>query len=1483
MKLRVTLQRSNAESANIEITTDAACTVGEVARSIWAADTGSERTSLPENLGIRLHDGPTSTLIDSTRTLAESGITHGARVDVVQINDSQRDSGPAVATLRILSGSRAGQEIPLTAGTTLIGRGADCDIPVDDKQVSKRHVQIVIGEDVEVVDTNSSNGVWIGSNRVQRTRISNEDTVRIGETSFSILMVERGAARSGQNIDIHYNRSPRVVPYVKTPKVDVPSPPRLSDPPHFSWLAMVGPMLMGAGFFAMTRSRYSLVFIVMGPMMMIMSYLDQKMRRKKRARQDAEAFEAHIQKTSEELQEHRVKEREALQAGYPSLSAIVDGVVMRDSLLWSRRPEHPTFLNLRVGRGDVPSHIDWQGGVGEGLPEHRQAALDLVEKYSTVPDAPVVVNLRSVGSLGVCGPQATLGSVARGIMAQVASLHSPAELCIVALTSQGRKKRWQWMEWLPHLHSPHSPLGDHPHMSVDPAVGASLLTQLEGILDARLEAGNSSRRAARGPLQGEDKVDAPTLPALVVLVDNPIVDRARLTRLLEQGPDVGIHAVWVAPDQAELPGACRSFLHCGTDENTVGQVRVGDRLSSVECEALPVEQAVQIARTLAPLVDAGAPIDDVTDVPSSVPLSSLVGQDGLDDAENVLSRWRENRSVIDRSVSEPIPLEDPTSLTAVVGHKGSAPFALDLRSDGPHALVAGTTGAGKSEFLQSWVLAMAHNYSPDRVTFLFVDYKGGAAFSECTKLPHCVGLVTDLSPYLVRRALRSLRAELHYREHLLNAKGKKDLLELELTGDPDCPPTLIIVVDEFAALVGEVPEFVDGVVDVAQRGRSLGLHLILATQRPAGVIKDNLRANTNLRIALRVADEADSKDVVGDNRAAHFSSSIPGRGVAKSGAGRLTMFQSGFPGARTSDVPEAPEVDIVQFDFGQYTPWPVPDRPNTGPKPAKDIERVVHTMSQAATICGIPEPRKPWIESLAEIQNLLELGVSRDDKIVLGRTDDPDKQAQPVDYFYPDTDGNLLIFGTSGSGKSTTLRSLAVAAGVTPHTAGCHVYGLDCAGGGLRMLEQMPHVGCIANLDDEERVTKTLNYLTQVIALRSKEFAAVKATSLAEFRVNAQRPQEPRIFLLLDGYSNFRDAYENDPKKTGNYKKLQEVLSEGRSVGVHAIVTADHHGAVPSSVSSMFQRKLVMRMSNADAYSMLGVPTDVLGPNSCAGRAIDQADPKEMQLALVGSDHSTVRQDRIISRIAVDLKQSIQIQPFQIRSVPEVFSRAQIPPSGLDEPVLGLDFDLQPLTFRPQGTLLVAAPTSADMTAIMTSLLDGFRSWRPDFMPALVTPHQSPLLDCATWGWTTQDSGEAPQDVEALQAAILKLDAATRPAVVIADNVGEFSSSSVDMKLQTLLRTCQREGHLFIATRTLPASGSVLSCVSAVQNARRALVVQAAADDAGSPMSMWLPKGSAADFPALRGYFVNGADCQLVQLPQPQDRPAGVVAQRNAG
>ena len=285
--------------------------------------------------------------------------------------------------------------------------------------------------------------------------------------------------------------------------------------------------------------------------------------------------------------------------------------------------------------------------------------------------------------------------------------------------------------------------------------------------------------------------------------------------------------------------------------------RGGGAIEDVSADGISVELARGLALALAPVRDADARRSE--GVADGVTLLDLLDCEEPD-GDWVLGRW-----------------DAASGLGAVVGAAAGGSLSVDLRADGPHGLVAGMTGAGKSELLQTLITALAVSHPPNRLAFLLVDYKGGAAFKDCVRLPHTVGLVTDLDAHLTQRALASLNAELQRRERILREAGAKDLADMESQDADGAPPSLLIVIDEFATLAKEVPDFVDGVVDVAQRGRSLGVHLLLATQRPSGVVSENIRANTNLRIALRVNEAAESSDVIGAPDAARIPRDRPGR------------------------------------------------------------------------------------------------------------------------------------------------------------------------------------------------------------------------------------------------------------------------------------------------------------------------------------------------------------------------------------------------------------------------------------------------------------------------------------------------------------------------------------------------------------------------------------------------------------------------------
>ena len=290
----------------------------------------------------------------------------------------------------------------------------------------------------------------------------------------------------------------------------------------------------------------------------------------------------------------------------------------------------------------------------------------------------------------------------------------------------------------------------------------------------------------------------------------------------------------------------------------------------------------QVAMSLAPLRDATA-ASATTAIPRVVPLLSLFGPE-LPTPLSIAARWAEPK---------------PYGLRAPIGVGPAGPLELDLVEHGPHALIGGTSGAGKSELLQSIVAALIHEYPPTRLTFLFVDYKGGAASVVFNDVPHTVGYVTNLEANLSLRALTSLRAELNHRMRLMEGKAK-DLAEMLERYPDEAPPSLVIVVDEFATLVKEVPDFVAGVVDIAQRGRSLGVHLILATQRPSGSVNENILANTNLRISLRMLDGMESKTIIGIGSAAEIPLPLKGRGFARLGPARPRRVPVGVHRVRRS-------------------------------------------------------------------------------------------------------------------------------------------------------------------------------------------------------------------------------------------------------------------------------------------------------------------------------------------------------------------------------------------------------------------------------------------------------------------------------------------------------------------------------------------------------------------------------------------------------
>jgi len=1490
VRIKLTLHRPDASTTNVAVTADATATVRDVAEALFAGDPTRSGTAVPDRLTLQVGTSPAGSgqgrVLSPTSDLVEAGLRSGSTVSIVRVSEHfdapGQDRGAAVAVLRVLEGPDAGREFPLPVGTSYLGRDRNMDIRLSDPQVSKRHARITVGETIEITDTNSANGLVMGGQRMMRSTLTSADTVTIGSTVVSVVALHRTTSLAPTSPVVEFNRSPRVVARFPERKLKAPKPPTPPEPQRFPYLAMVAPLIMGTILYSVTRNILSIVFIGLSPILMLGNYLDQKVQARRKLKAQREQFAAAVVAMRDTIERTHAVERAVRLSEAPSVADTVDAVRRLGGLMWTHRPEHEAFLTVRVGLGAAPARTQLeQPSENNTLPEFWSELEKLHAQCATISGVPVVARLRTDGALGVAGTGSTVDAVARGILVQLAGLHSPSELVLAAVTSQRSRADWEWLEWLPHTGSPHSPLGGD-HLADNPGAAQALLSQLEDLVEAR-GADLDTHAELRGPIDPEEGEDTPkpVLPTVVVLVeDDAPVDRSRLTRLVERGADAGVHVVWVAPTVEQLPAACRTFVlvdtadatSAGTAGATSGEVRVGRLTFPVSCETVDLPTAHEVARILAPVVDVGAPVDDDSDLPRSVSYLTLAGTALAEDPGRLIDAWRENGSLTPRDGSPPVRRKAPTNLRGLVGHSGTEPLYLDLRTQGPHALVGGTTGAGKSEFLQSWVLGMAAAHSPDRVTFLFVDYKGGAAFADCVNLPHTVGLVTDLSPHLVRRALTSLRAELRYREHLLNRKKAKDLASLERTGDPDAPPSLLIVVDEFAALVNEVPEFVDGVVDVAQRGRSLGLHLILATQRPAGVIKDNLRANTNLRVALRMADEDDSTDILGIPMAAHFDPSIPGRGAVKTGPGRITPFQTGYAGGWTTSRPERPRIDVQEMAFGSDIRWELPEpevEEVTDPGP-NDIARIVATISRAATEAAVPMPRKPWLPELAPTYDLARLPNPRTDTmLLLGVEDDPTTQAQPTVFYEPDRDGNMAIYGTGGSGKSATLRTIAVSAAITARGGPVQVYAIDAGASGLRMLEDLPHVGAVISGDDEERVQRVLRTLRDLVDERSARYAAVRAGSLDEYRRLANAPDEPRILLLVDGIGAFRESYEFRPAHAFPvWGAFTAVATDGRQVGVHVVVAGDRAASVPTSLGSTIQKRLVLRLASEDDYLTLGVPKDVLSLTSPPGRGV--LDENEVQVAVLGGDPNVALQARELGKLRDAMVRLGIPQAPGVERLPDSFTLDALPELAGDRPAIGLDdLDIAPVGLPARGTFMLSGPPGGGRTTALVTIAQAVRRARAGRVVYL-SPRRTSISALDVWDTAATSPEEVVTLLESLTQALDGGSLRPGALTVLVESVTEFTGTPAEQPLVAFVRAATRAEQLVVGEAESSTWGQAWAIAQPFKAGRTGLLLTPGDLDGDTLLGTGLGRIRRADFPPGRGFLVVSGRARKLHVALPR-------------
>ena len=1362
-----------------------------------------------------------------------------------------RRATPGAVEVAIVGGPGAGRRVTLGAGTHDIGRDPAAAVVVADPSLSRRHMTVEVTPGGAVVtDTGSSNGAAIDGRRLREGEprpVTERDHIEIGR-SLVVLRPWRAAdtalvrPRGGV---VEFNRPPRMARPYDPPRVEFPAPPAKPNAPRMPLTASLIPLFAGIAMFLLLDSLAFLLFSALSPIMALSTYVSDRRGGRHRYARDLAAFNTRLDSLNEELEHLRSAELDALRAASPDPAELSARAEEHLTELWERRPDDADFLSLRVGVADQPVRFSIVLGRG-GEEEHRERAEQAIARNATLAAAPLVTPLPDVGGIGLTGPPEGVDALGRWLVLQAAVLHSPRDVLIAAALSRGRAQAWSALGWLPHANATSSPI-DHDHLAIGETEANLLLRAVASVAEQR-RADDRERYTGR----------AQRRPFIVLVVDEDVgPPRALVEELLAGRGSLDLGMIWLGSGRRDLPGGCGTTVELAADRAamTVAWPRTGHVVEDATPDAIDTGVAEAMARGLAPVRDIGAS-GAAADIPRSVALLELVDLVDISPAL-VLGRWG---------------ARSPTKLDAVIGHRGDGPLALDMRADGPHALVAGTTGAGKSELLQTLVTSLALNHPPERLSFLFVDYKGGAAFKDCVDLPHTVGMVTDLDTHLTRRALLSLNAELRRREEILRDGDAKDLVALERRRPDAAPASLLIVIDEFAALKNEVPEFVDGVVDIAQRGRSLGVHLVLATQRPSGIVSENIRANTNLRIALRVAKQPESDDVIGDPSAARISRSVPGRAMIRTGHGELTEFQSAYVGG--CSLPPADGAAVrVRPRRGAGLPAAAAARRGDDEGPT-DLERAVQAIGDAAAQSERPLPPSPWQPLLPEVLPLAEIRPPDDRQdprgLELGVVDDPARQRRYVLTLDLERDGHLFIYGTSGAGKTTLLRTLAVALAHKGGPERLQIYALDFAGRGMLAIERLPHCGAVILAEDEERVMRLFTLLRRGIEQRTQLFAEHGVSTLSEYeRLGGALPVLPRTVILLDSYAAFRAQFDN-VNVGALVDALTRIIADGRAVGMHVIATADRRNAVPPAVSALIPRKIVLRQADEDEYGSFGLDRKATkGAVLPPGRGFTD-ESLEIQTPLVGDDPAGERAVAAIAAVAARLESrhgGARATPIQV--LPTQHARSSLPaPADPLRPFIGVDeIDVAPVPLDVREShFLVAGPYRSGRTTTLETIVDSIRRAGHDGELHLLAPRRSALSELDCWTTSARGADACTESANALRQVVLARspDEDHRPLFIVIDDAGELADGAAATPLEHVLRRGRDVGVRVIAAFESSAARGFSPWIRELRKDGSGMLLTPDLDLDGDLLAIRLPRRGPRSFPPGRGYLVHNG--QFVQL-----------------
>ena len=1022
-----------------------------------------------------------------------------------------------------------------------------------------------------------------------------------------------------------YHRSPRIIYRSSEDKILINPPGAEPKKPSDELLKLIIPPLIMVGVTLLItifqpRGLYIIATVSMSVVSVIFSvqgFFKNRKKYKEDKKERVELYHLYLKDKAKDLEQLSRKQREGMFYHFPAIEDLTKMVKRYDSRIYEKTPLHFDFLAYRLGLGKVPTSYELKYGQEErsgkkdALEEEGYA---LFQAHQKIDNLPIVASLNR-GPVGYVGPRPIVLEQLQLLVAQLAVFHSYHDLTIIPIIPEEEKENWDWMRWLPH-----ATLQD---------MNVRSFVYNQRTRDQVLNSLNQILKLRKAQKEEEKANDTKIFhPHYVVLITDEtlILDHVIMEFFREDPTELGCSIIYVADVLSSLSENIQTVI--SIKDRNQGQLLLQEgvlRELDFQLDHFPEGYDKEaISRGLAPLKH----IQQLkSSIPDSVTFLEMYQAETFNDLK-VLSRWESHAPY--QSLAVPIGLRGKDDLVYLNLHE---------KAHGPHGLIAGTTGSGKSETIQSYILSLAVNFHPHDVAFLLIDYKGGGMANLFKDLPHLLGTITNLDGAQSMRALASINAEIHRRERLFGQYGVNHINQYQKKfklGEATEPlPHLFLISDEFAELKVNQPDFIKELVSIARVGRSLGVHLILATQKPSGVVDDQIWSNSRFKLALKVADRGDSMEMLRTADAAEITQT--GRAYLQVGNNEVyELFQTAWSGADYQ--PEKDQLGIEDHtiylinELGQYE---VLNQDLSGLDMAEEIKEVpteldviVQEINHLHQQEGIAAVAQPWLPPLKERITLDEL-----DKVVpieawqkrtapsvlIGVADIPQAQKQEAVAIDLSKDGNILLYGSPGTGKTTFLQTVAMDLARKQSPENLTMYLLDFGTNGLAPLTQLPHVADSLLLDQTEKIQKFIRIINRELDRRKKLLSEHGVGTIALYR-EVTGKQEPTMVILMDSYESMKD----EPYETDLFKLFMRISREGLSIGVHLIITASRQNNLRAQLYSNFKHQQTLPQNDiSEVRGIVGATPLASTMEDIKGRALmkrDEVDVVQFALPVAGDN-----------------------------------------------------------------------------------------------------------------------------------------------------------------------------------------------------------------------------------------------------------------------